>query len=246
MLPIGAAIGLAGYLIAGLAGFTSPGPTVLAACLGGVVLSRDPGLKARPMALAAACGLGVLALVLGLAAVAEIPLRHAIIAVARGDNAAAARDFSAARALRFWDVDLPDLAAHAFATQGLSDGDPAAIAAAGEWLDRVPAELRQDEQVELDAASYAEGMGRYADAIAGLTHVLTVDRYNPAVMLQRGVTEAEASQLDAAERDFLAASSIVPNEPGPWTNLAAIYQEEGRSSEAGAAKARADSMSEQR
>jgi tetratricopeptide (TPR) repeat protein len=178
-----------------------------------------------------------------LAAIAEIPLRHAIIDVSRGDIDGANRSFDAARALRPWDVDLPDVAAHAIVTYGLASGDRRSVDAAARWLDRVPGELRRDEQVALDVASLWEARGEYAAARSLLTEVLSRDRDNPAVLLQRGIVEAEAGWAEPAERDFLAAADVVPDDPGPWTNLAVLYQQQGRLADAAAARTRAAAVS---
>lgn len=243
-LEAGCVVALVGYGIASLVGLTSPGPTLLASVFLGVALSGPAVVRRRSItATLAGASLLLLGVWFLLAAIAEIPLRHAVLDVARGNDQAADRAFAAARDLRLWDIDLPDVAAHAFVTQGLADGDAAAINAAGEWLGRIPHELRNDEQVELDTASVDEAQGQYGAAESVLTRVLTDDHDDPAVLLQRGVVEAEAHSTAAAERDFRSAASVVPDDPGPWSDLAALYTEEHRTDAAAAARARAARLS---
>jgi hypothetical protein len=243
-LEAGAMIGLVGYGIASLVGLTSPGPTLLASAFLGIVMSERPQERRTSIATRA---IGAVCFALGLvflmAEIAEIPLRHAIVHVSRGEVASADHDFAVAHVLRPWDLDLPDVAAHALVTYGIATGDGAAVGRAAVWLDKVPSELREDEQVMLDRASLDEALGNYIAAERGLTAVLGRDRDNPAVLLQRGIVEAEGGSSASAERDFRAAANVVPDDPGPWADLAVLYQQEGRSSDAAVAKARAEALS---
>jgi hypothetical protein len=244
-LPIesGVIVSLVGYGVAGAVGLTSPGPTLLAAVFLGVALSapskEQPSHRWPPTL--AASGLLALGVMFLFGAIAEIPLRHAILDVSKGDPSAAQHDFEAARVLRPWDVDLADVAAHAFITYGIASGDSTSVADSATWLSRVPGELHSDEQVELDTASLAEAHREYSAAESILGHVLTIDRGNPAVLLQRGIVEAEATQDADAQRDFLAATVIAPQDPGPWQDLATLYTQEGKTAQAAAATAHAES-----
>lgn len=246
-LVSGAFVSLIGYGVAMFTGFTSPAPTLLGALLLGVVLSSAPGTTGRSVApRLVATGLGALSLVFLSAAIAEIPLRHAIVDVSRGDVAGAQDDLDAVRVLRPWDVDLPDLAAHAFVTYGLATGDATSVADASKWLSRVPGELRRDEQVELDRSSVDEADHDYAAAEDVLHAVLMADRDDPAVLLQLGIVEAEAGTPDLAARAFRAAAMVVPDDPGPWQDLASLYQSEGREGAAAEASAKARSLAARR
>ncbi|HWC35025.1 MAG TPA: O-antigen ligase family protein [Mycobacteriales bacterium] len=243
---VGAFTALIGYGLSSMVGLTSPGPTLLASAFLGITLSTRPIAVRRDRG-DAAIGTAFLALaaIFLLAAVAEIPLRHAVIQVGRGNPAGAARDFTAARVLRPWDVDLPDVAAHAFITYGITTNNSDAISQADSWFTRIPAELRRrDEQVELDHASIAEAHADYAAAAQLLTTLLARDRDNPAILLQRGVVEAEAGENTSAERDFKVAAAVAPTDPGPWQDLATLYRTEGNLRAAQRAQAQASLLAQ--
>ena len=178
-----------------------------------------------------------------LAGIAEIPLRHAIVALEPRDPAAADADFHAVRTLRPWDVDLPGTAAHAFVTVVLTTGDPTAVTDAATWLGRVPGSLDSDEQVRLDTASFDEVKRDYAAAAAILDAALARDRANPLILLRRGVVEAEARQYASAERDFMTVTTISTASPEPWRDLATLYGLEGRVAAARHATQRANALS---
>ena len=92
VIAAGLLAGLAGYAVALLFHFTTPGTAPLAALYAGALLSqpiRTGGGSRRPVSVSAsrvgAAAYGVLAVVLAAAAFAEIPLRQALVRAAAGD-----------------------------------------------------------------------------------------------------------------------------------------------------------------
>ncbi|HVX68984.1 MAG TPA: O-antigen ligase family protein [Mycobacteriales bacterium] len=243
---VGVLVALIGYGLCSMVGITSPGPTVLASVFLGISLSARTTVAPRRQIGELVIGSALLAItaVFLLAAIAEIPLRHAILQVSQGNAAEAASDFAAARVLRPWDLDLPDLAAHAFITYGINARDAASISEGAKWLDRVPSTIGRDEQVELDRASLAEAHGDFAAAERRLTMLLAHDQDNPAILLQRGIVRAESGDTAGAETDFLFTTAVVPRDPGPWQNLATVYRTEGRIDDARRASAHARELAQ--
>jgi O-antigen ligase len=243
-LALGALAGVTGYGVALLAHFTSPGPTGLAALLAGalVAVPRQPEAVARrPLRVVAVAAYGVLALVFVFAGVAEIWLRAAILDTARGDYAAADRGFSVVEHLRPWDADVSLVAAHAFAQQALLDAE--ALPVASVWTGDATVHLGDDPQLLVDKASVAEARGDFPSAVALLSAVLGVDPADPVVLLRRGVVHAEAEDYPAAERDLRRAAEISPRSPDPWTDLAVVYDLQGRAADAARAREQARQLS---
>jgi O-antigen ligase len=242
-LGSGVLIAVVGYGGTLAVGITSPGPTALAAFLAGL-LAAEPATvderaarKARDVTVAAvAMGLTV---VFVLAGIAEVALRSAILDVGDRDIAGADHQFHVARALRAWDLDLPDVAAHAFLTEAIATDTQSSAVTGQEWLTRVPGALRDDEQVRLDTAQADELFGRLPQARTLLSAVLIDDPDNPAVLLRRGIVEAEQHDDPAAIRDFRQVSEIDVHSPEPWQDLAVVYDHEHRPRAAAAARARA-------
>ena len=79
----------------------------------------------------------VLVVVATLGAVAEVPLRQAVVAVGSGDPTAAETSFSTAQALRWWDPGVAEVAGHAYRTVGSSTGDAEMLSGAERWLTQV-------------------------------------------------------------------------------------------------------------
>jgi O-antigen ligase len=109
--------GLAGYTVALLFYFTGPGTTPLAALFAGALVAAPaPATRtyARLRSLLVAA-YAALTIVLVAGAVAELPLRSALLQAAAGNLAAADRDFHTADDLRPWDAGVAQIAAHAYA-----------------------------------------------------------------------------------------------------------------------------------
>jgi hypothetical protein len=235
--------GLAGYGAALLFHFTSPGPSSLAALFGGALLATavQPGAGAR-YRLARTIWPAAFAVLLTMAAVAEIPLRAAVLAVGEGHLGAAQRDFAAAHDLRPWDVEVDLTAGHAFAVAAAAGAGEPAAADAVRWLTPALARLPGYEPVLEDLASARETLGQFAAATRLLDIALADDRYNPLLLLRLGVLQAEQHEFDAAVRYLLAAAGIDPRSPAPWQDLAIVYLDEGRPAAAAAARLRADQL----
>lgn len=196
---VGMLAGVSGYGVALLFHFTSPGTTPLAATLAGALVSvplrssRDASVTAPPtrrdrdelreiarvlrVALFAA-----LALLLFLAALAEIPLRNAIEDAASGRLETADHSFHLAQDLRPWDPSIAATAGHAFAVlAGL--GEPGAARRGSPW---VASELRENSQgvVSLeDAATIDVASHRLRSADSLLQRAQRLDPTNPDVLL---------------------------------------------------------------
>lgn len=245
LLAAGLLAGLAGYGTALLVHLTSPGTTALAASFGGALLSvpvsvageRDTAGLRRSRGVAPAVA-GGLAVVLFLGALAEIPLRQAIIRADAGDLAGADAAFATASRLRPWDPDLGAAAGHAFAVLA-SAGSTAAASRATPWLTVASAQLPRSVPVMIDQASVAEASGDFATAARLLATAQVADPYNPQILLRRGVVAAEQADYPAAEEFLLRAADLSPQSPEPWDDLARLYTLQGRTAEAAGATAKA-------
>lgn len=239
-LAVGAFAGLVGYAVALLAHFTAPGETTYAAVLAGALVATPVGATAvgwRDRVASAAMAL--IALLFVFAAVAEIVLRSAFVSAEHGDLQTADRRFHAAQTLRPWDVDIPLVAAHAFAQLSLDNADAARLAA--DWIADAPA--TGDPQLLVDEAAVQEAAGQLARADQLLTAALAADHDDPSILLRRGVVRAEAKNYAGAEGDLLHAASLSPTSPDPWRDLAVVYREQGRKPDAARATAHAQRLS---
>lgn len=84
--------------------------------------------------------------------------------------------------------------------------------------------------------------GAGADLVAArsaLTHLAVTDPRNPDVQLALGVALANSGDDLGAEQAWLAAERLAPKSASPLSNLAALYEREGRPSEARTAAERA-------
>jgi O-antigen ligase len=199
---------LAGWAVALLFHFTSPATTPLAALFAGALLARPIAYgpsraSAIPFARAgAAAAWAAAGIILVAGALAEVPLRSAVIAAASGRTRAAQADFRLARALRPWDPGVAAIAAHAYA-QLLDDGVQAVAAQAESW-----------SQLEL---------GAYPDSVPALEDAATAaaargDRRLAAALLERaalhdphdGQILETLARLRGLSRRSRSAESAVP------------------------------------
>jgi hypothetical protein len=176
----GMVAGVAGYGVALLFYFTSSGATPLAMLFAGALLAErlptGAALTSRikRTRVAAAVGFGVLTVVLVPAALAEIPLRSAILSSSRGAVATADANFRAARTLRPWDAAIDEDASHAFAE--LASSNVAGAATAGvPWASRSLSATPDSVQAIADAATIDLGTGRAVTAATLLDHALALD-----------------------------------------------------------------------
>ncbi len=161
--------GLAGYAVALLFHFATPGTAPIAALFGGALVSqpRRDGVRRVPtMPFVAAYA--ALTVVLTAAAVAELPLRQALLRAADGNLAAANRDFRLARSLRPWDPGVAQVATHAYAVLAAHGVIRAAVV--GErWARRELDAYPHSIQGLQDAAAIENALGRVGRANALLT-----------------------------------------------------------------------------
>ena len=231
---VGFVAGVGGYGVALLFHFTSPGTTPLAATFAGALVAvtarsgnergettvpRSSRLRLRyedPKALNVlrVALFSALAVLLLLAAVAEIPLRSAIDDAALGRLGAADHSFHLAQTLRPWDPSIGATAGHAFAVLAAL-GEPGAAARGEPW---VVAEVREDPQgvgsLE-DAAAIDVALHRWAAAQSLLVRATSLDPTNPLVLLalgrvelQRGFRPRAVDTLEEAKRYAPSNSAV--------------------------------------
>ncbi len=180
--------GLAGYGVALLFYFTGPGTTPLAALFAGILIAAPnpsrPGAYTRLRGVFAA-GCALLALILVAAAVAEMPLRSALLQATAGNLPAADHDFHLAHDLRPWDAGIAQIAAHAYAVLALEHqvgagrfGLPWAV----KELDAYPDSIQALE----DGATIESAAGRPAAAARLLGRARRLEPENPN--LERGAS----------------------------------------------------------
>lgn len=186
---LGMFAGLVGYAVALLFHFTSPGTAPLAALFAGAVLAERPRAAParhdRPMRAVATVAAGALFVVLAAGAVAEVPLRSALIHAGRGQLADADHDFDLARDLRPWDAGVAADATHAYAV--LAEAGVGGAATRGRrwaaretdaWPDSVPG---LSDSATLDALT-----GRAEAARRALARARALDPHNPQLRLRGG------------------------------------------------------------
>jgi O-antigen ligase len=186
-LSAGMTAALAGYALTLMFHFTSPGTTPLAALYAGSLLAipnptQEAYHSARAPRTAAVIAFGCLALILAAGALAEIPLRSGIIALASGRLSGAETDFHLAEDLRPWDSGIPALAAHAYAALA-QHGVPAAARPAASWSRLELADLPSSIQALEDSAAAAAAQGKHTRAAQLLTTALQGDPHNPRLLL---------------------------------------------------------------
>jgi tetratricopeptide (TPR) repeat protein len=198
--------GVSGYGVALLFHFTSPGTTPLAAVFAGALVAMPlrtssgvHGETASPRSplvpdsdklsqiaeiLRVALFAG-LALLLFLAAWAEIPLRNALDDASAGRLGAADHSFHLAENLRPWDPSIAATAGHAFAVLAAL-GEPDTAQRGAPW---VATELREDPHgvVSLeDAAAIDVATDHLPGAVTLLRRCENLDPTNPDVLLSLG------------------------------------------------------------
>jgi O-antigen ligase len=246
--------GLVGYGSALLFHFTSPGTTPLAAVLCGALLSARPRASPEPslrstrvtspgtralaghsamLALvcksgrrASAVTFGLLAILLGAAALAEVPLRAAIAASSAGNFVLAKRDFDLAAALRPWDADIAATAAHVDAT--LAEAGITTIARAGTgWSSIALARDPHSIQALEDGATLAEASGNLGRASALLAQALAMQRDDPDLLIRAGILAVAQHEPAVALVRVRRAAALMPAQAVAWQALAMAYRGQG-------------------
>jgi O-antigen ligase/Tfp pilus assembly protein PilF len=231
---LGATAGLLAYAVALLFHVTSIGPAVTACTFGGVILAVQPRAS-TPWRWVASVVCAVFGIVLLIGALAEIPLKAAVVAAVNGDAVTADRNFRTAHALRPWDSDLSQTAGHALIAIAQSGGSTAVVDA-GPWLSKAASATPNSVNTLLDLASVAELRGDYSGALGYLDDANRLAPNNPLVLLRRGVVHAEAKDYPSAESDLVEVTAILPTSQDAWSDLARVYRLQGRSSDAAAAE----------
>lgn len=216
--------GLGGYGAALLFFFTSPASTPLAALLAGALLAEAPARQFIRSRVVACAAFGMLTLVLALAALAEIPLRAALVAAGKGQVAAAQSDFKAARALRPWDPAIDDYASYAFA-ELTSSGVAGAASVGAPWADRALEATPGSTEVIADAAAIDIAQGRARHAARLLDDQLPKDPLDGTLRLSAA---AAALVLGQRQRVIELAEQAGADDPGDVLKVAILIQDARR------------------
>lgn len=139
--PFGVAglIAIAGFLCGTATHSTSPGTTLLVAFIGGSLIAVPPRAKRAAFEWTTRAALAAGVVVLGLALIGDAMLNRAVGAIV-SDPAQAREDFRLAQHLRPWDVDVPLMAAEAYAGAA-SAGYPVDLGDASMWAERAVRDL---------------------------------------------------------------------------------------------------------
>jgi hypothetical protein len=178
--------GLAGYAVALLFHFTSPGTTPLAALFAGVLLAEAPGAAPAPTSARRAAGIGmalagtVLLVVLVAGAIAELPLRSAYLDLGAGHYSQADAEFRLAEHLRPWDAGVAADAAHGYAVLA-GAGVPGAARLGLPWAGKELAAWPDSVQGLVDAAALDREAGRASTARRLLRRAHRLDPSDPAL-----------------------------------------------------------------
>ena len=255
-LAIGSIAAAAGYGVALLTQFTTPGTTPLAALLvGGLIAgpvslaplrrrpqpSRDAETTARPAVVVVTVFAGAWAVALCLGIAAELKLASAVGHAAAGETVAAESDFATAGRLRPWDRDVSLIAAQAY-YPGTISGDPASAENAAHWsksaLEATPGSI---EAGRIRGFSLGK-IGNMKDGRRILDSIVRRAPLDTDVRLAAGVLAAQSGDTSAAKEDFLVAVHYNPGDPIGWQDLAILYRYLGRDTDAAAAQLTADRL----
>ncbi|MDT0213225.1 O-antigen ligase family protein [Rothia sp. ARF10] len=251
-LPASALIGLPGYAVVLLTHFTGPTTTLTAVAMLGASIpaapaaSSLPGRPSRQVLVSHsgwpyAVGSALIAAILTLGAVAEVPMRAGIDGVAAGDTTRADASFALATRLRPWTSDDIALSAlHAYAAAG-RNGDHDLGAHGMRWVGHVGL-LATSPWALGDAGSVSEFAGDLEAADRHFADALALAPRDPVLTLRQGVVAAELGDVDRAERLFIQVTHVVPRSPDPWINLTVLYGLVGDSTRQAHAQARADEL----
>lgn len=181
--------------------------------------------------------LGWCALVLAAATAAEASIAAALAETARGDETAAQTSWATAHRLRRWDQDLWLRQGHAATFATLQGNVPPTTCLNPTEL--ATTRLPNSSEATQDRAQCLEANGDPIAATQVLATGRVTDPTNIDLLLLSGVIAARSDDLQAAEELLLQASRLAPEAAAPWVNLALVYDQMGRSSDAEAARNRA-------
>ncbi|MDQ1249500.1 MAG: hypothetical protein QG597_3875 [Actinomycetota bacterium] len=239
-LAAGAFCGLVGYGVTLTVGFTTPGTTTLACLWVGAVVAQRPNPEVRRVVRVIrgllAAVVSTATLIAACAGVSELLLRSAIGTLATGDVPATASRFTQAIIWRPWDADVHLQAAHAFA--GATDRGLRGAADAGQPFAQHALQAHPSSPEALvDAGRLKESLGDYKGAAAFLEAALARSSCDARLWLRRGVVAAEQRDDRTAERSFMRAAWLRPDDPQPWADLRLLYILQGNAAGAMAAQA---------
>ena len=140
----------------------------------------DAAAARRPVRLGATLAASVLLVTLIAAAVAELPLRAALVHASRGELAGAQRDFTLAQRLRPWDASIAADATHAYAVL-VQDGFPAATRPGLRWAARERAAWPDSVQGLSDMATLERAAGAYTAARRDIARAAALDPSDPTL-----------------------------------------------------------------
>lgn len=234
---VGALAAVCGYGFALMTHFTSPGTTALVCVLAGAILGnapaqeanagRRPGKALNSVRLAAA-GLALVGAILsGVAASAELPMKSGTELAAKGDIPLASKEFEQARALRPWDQDVDLLAAQAFAVRAVT-GDTTAAAAAVIWASSA-VERNPGSMEALTALAVGQlGTGDVEAAWKTLDRQIERSPWTSEPYLLRGLAKASGQDAAGAIADIERAAELTPKPERALSVLSELYVVSGQ------------------
>jgi O-antigen ligase len=216
--------------------FTDPVTTPLAAFLvGGALANQAPGRIPARVAHWAAIAPALAGVVLGVSGLAAESAYSDALAASQP-----AAQVRRAIAWRPWDADLARRAGYSLVRlyeTGHGEASDAEVLLA-ETCPRLPGSVECLLPLA-DAQDYNQDT---AGALATLDGALLLDPNNVDTWLRRGIALANLKRYGDAEAAFLKAVSLRPTAPEPWTDLAQLYQLQGRTAESQQAKDKAASL----
>ncbi|HET7723893.1 MAG TPA: O-antigen ligase family protein, partial [Propionibacteriaceae bacterium] len=226
----------AGLLATYLTSFTDPVTTALGAfVVGGSLGVRRDVTLAGPLRIGVSALAGAVSLWLGVSLlVAETGYSRTLTAVAPtgpGMSAIAARP---------WDADLTRRVAYTLSALARKPGADVRPVLAP--LRDACARLPESTECLVTLSTATDVSGDHAGALAAAEAALAVDPTDVDAHLARGIALAELSRPADAEAAFLTAARLRPSAPEPWTDLARLYDAQGRGNDANLARAKATSL----
>ncbi|MET3370937.1 UNVERIFIED_CONTAM: O-antigen ligase [Jeotgalibacillus campisalis] len=238
---MGALTATCGYGFALMTHFTSPGTTAVVCVLAGAILGNapvqneaidSPRGRASDVARISAVGLALVgAIVAGVAASAEIPMKSGTELAAAGEIPRATEEFEQAKALRPWDQDIDLLAAQAFAVRAVN-GDTTAAAAATTWAGTA-VERNPSSMEALTALSIGQlGTGDVKSAQKTLDMQIERSPWTSEPHLLRGLAKASGQDLEGAIADIERAAALTPKPERALNILSELYVVSGQTDKA--------------
>ena len=248
-LLAGSGLALVGFAVTLLSQFTSPGTTILAAFLVGVVAGRPTesayGAQTQSANLIHFVGIGALAVwavALAVFAYAEIPLQTGAVQAGHGQIAEADASFTTALALRPWDVDIASDAAQVLAHEATENVQGAA-GLAETYASRALAQTPTSVQALKALAVAQQYSGQLRPAQRTLLRLKEIVPLDETVALRLGGVDVLLKSWASAKAQLELATMLAPNDPSPWLTLQYLYQQTGDSAAATTAGNRAQELS---